>query len=190
MGGSIHSLIRQMISSVQLVSHIRLCDPRTTTCHASLSITNSQSLLRLMSTKSVVASNHLILGPPLLLLPSIFPSIRVFSNESVLHIRWPKYWFFSFSISPSNEYLGLISFSMDWFDLLAVQGTLKNLFQHHRSKASIRCTILDAWGWCTGTTQRDGMGREEGGGFTMGNTCIPVADSFWYLAKLIQLCKV
>src|SRR5574340_1122398 len=104
---------------------------------ASLSITNSRSLLKLMSIESMMSSNHLILCHPLLLLPSIFPSIRVFSNESVLHIRWPKYWSFSFSISPSNENPGLISFRMDWLDLLAVQGTLKNLFQHHSSKASI-----------------------------------------------------
>ena len=104
---------------------------------ASLSITNSQSLLKLMSIESVIPSNLLILCHPLLLLPSIFPSIRVFSNESVLHIRWPKYWSFSFSISPSKEYSGLISFRMNWFDLLAVQGTLKSLLQHHSSKASI-----------------------------------------------------
>ena len=103
---------------------------------ASLSITNFQSSLKLMSIRSVMPSNHLIVCHPLLL-PSIFPSIRVFSNESVLHIRWPKYWSFSFSISPSNEYLGLISFRMDWFDLLAIQGTLKSLLQHHSSKASI-----------------------------------------------------
>ena len=98
---------------------------------------DTQSLLKLMSIKSVISSNHLILYRPLLLLPSILPSIRVFFNESVLHIRWPKYWSFSFSISPSNEYSGLISFRMDWFDLLAVQGTLKSLLQHHGSKASI-----------------------------------------------------
>ena len=104
---------------------------------ASLSIANSCSLLRLMSIESVMPSNHLILCRPLLLLPSIFPSIRVFSNESVLHIRWPKYWSSSFSISPSNEYSGLISFRMDWLDLLAVQGTLRSLLQHHSSKASI-----------------------------------------------------
>ena len=103
---------------------------------ASLSITNSQSLLKLMSIESVMPSNHLILCCPLLLLPSIFPSNRVFSSESVLHIRRPKYWSFSFSISPSNEYSGLISFRMEWFDLLAVQGTLKSVLQYHNSKAS------------------------------------------------------
>ena len=104
---------------------------------ASLSITTSQSLLKLTSIGSVMPSNPLILCTPLLLLLSIFPSIRVFSNESVLHIRWPKYWSFSFGISPSNEYLGLISFRMDWLDLLAVQGTFKSLLQYHSSKASI-----------------------------------------------------
>ena len=109
----------------------------TAVCQASLSITNSHSLLKLTSIKLVMPSNHLILCHPLLLLPSIFPSIRVFSNESVLCIRWPKYWSFSFSISPSNKYSGLISFKIDWFDLLAVQGTLKSLFQHHSLKASI-----------------------------------------------------
>ena len=109
----------------------------TAVCQASLSITKCQSLLQLMSIKLVMPSNHLILCRPLLLLPSILPSIRVFSSESVLHIRWPKYWSFSFSISPSNEYSGLISFRMDWLDLLAVQGTLKSLLQHHSSKASI-----------------------------------------------------
>ena len=109
--------------------------PWTTTCQASLSIANSWSLL--MPIKSVMPSNHLINCRPLLLLPSIFPSIRVFSSESVLHIRWPKYLSFSFSISPSNEYSGLISFRMDGLDLLAVQGTRKSLFQHHSSKASI-----------------------------------------------------
>ena len=100
------------------------------TCQASLSITNSQSLLKLMSIESVMPSNHLVLCHPFLLPPSIFPGIRVFSNESVLHIRWPRYWSFSFSISPSNEYSGLISFMMDWLDLLSVQGTLKSLLQH------------------------------------------------------------
>ena len=102
-----------------------------------LSITSSQSLLKLMSPKSVTPSNHFILCCPLLLPPSVFLSIRVFSNESVLHVRWPEYWSFSFSISPSNEYSGLIFFRMDWFDLLAAQGTLKSLLQHHNSKASI-----------------------------------------------------
>ena len=102
-----------------------------------LSITNSQNLLKLMSIKLVMLSNHLVLCHPLLLPPSVFPSIRVFSNESVLHIRWPKYWSFSFSNSPSNEYSGLISFRMDWLDLLTVQGTLKSLLQHHSSTASI-----------------------------------------------------
>ena len=105
-------------------------------CQASLSITNSQSLLKLMSIELVMLSNHLILCRPLLLLPSIFPSIRVFSNESVLCFWWPKYWSFSFSNSPFNEYSGLISLRIDWLDLLAVQGTLKNLLQHHSSKAS------------------------------------------------------
>ena len=110
---------------------------------ASLSIINSWSLLKLMSVKSVRPSNHLILYCPLLLLPSIFPSIKVFLNESVLCFRWPKYWSFSFSISPSNEYLGLISLRTDWFDLLAVQGTLKSLLQQHSSKASIlRCSAF------------------------------------------------
>ena len=111
--------------------------PWTAACQASLSITNSQSLLKLMSIESLMLSNHLILCCPLLHLPSIFPSVRVFSNESVLHIRWPKYWRFSFSISSSSEYSGLISFRMDWLDLIAVQGTLKSLLQHHSSKASI-----------------------------------------------------
>ena len=111
--------------------------PWTAAPLASLSATNSQSLLRLMSIKSVMPSNHLILCCPLLLLPSIFPNIRVFSNESVLHIRWPKYWSFSLSISPSNIYSGLISFRTGWFDLLKVQGTLKSLLQHHSSKVSI-----------------------------------------------------
>ena len=124
--------------SVQFSSVAQSCltlwDPRYAACQASLSITNSQSLLKLMSIKSMMPSN---LCHPLLLPPSIFPSIRVFSNESVLPIRWPKYWSFSFSISPSNEYSGLISFRMDWLDLLAVQGTLKSLLQHHSSKASI-----------------------------------------------------
>ena len=126
------------ISSVQSLSPFRLfVTPQTAAHQTSLSITNSQSLLKLMSIESMMPSNHLILCHPLLLLPSIFPSIRVFSNESVLHIRWPKYWSFSFRISPSNEYSGLISFRMDWLDLLAVQETLKSLLQHCSSKASI-----------------------------------------------------
>ena len=123
------------ISSVQSLSVWLFVTPWTATFQASLSITNSWSLLKLMSIKLVMPSNHLILCRPLLLPPSIFPSIRVFSNESVLHSRWPKYW--SFSISPSNEYSGLIYFRIDLFDLLAVQGTLKSLLQHHNSKASI-----------------------------------------------------
>ena len=117
--------------------------PWTVARQASLSITNSQSLLKPMFSKSVMPSNHLILCRPLLLPPSIIPSIKVFSNESVLCIRWPNYWSFSFSISPSNEHSGLISFRMDWLDLLAVQGTLKSLLQHHSSKASIlRCSAF------------------------------------------------
>ena len=123
---------------VQLLSHVWLfVIPWNAACQASLSFTTSQSLLKLMSIRSVMPSNHLILCCSLLLLPSIFLSIKVFSNESVLRIRWPNYWSFSFSISPSNEYSGLISFRIDWLDLLAVQGTLKSLLQHHSSKASI-----------------------------------------------------
>ena len=126
------------MSSVQLLSYVlRFATPWTAARQASLSITNSQNLPKLMSIESVMPSNHLILCRPLLLLPSIFPSIRVFSNEPALHIRWPKYWSFSFSISPSNEHPGLISFRMDWLGLFAVQGTLKSLLQHHSSKASI-----------------------------------------------------
>ena len=123
-----------MFSCVQLFAPLW-----TAARQASLSITNSQSLLKLMSIELVMPSNHLLLCCPLLLLPSIFPSIRVFSKESVLHIRWPKYRSFSFSISPSNEYSGLVSFRMDWLDRLAVQGTLKSLLQYHSSKASILC---------------------------------------------------
>ena len=111
--------------------------PWTAACQASLSITNSQSLLKLMSIELVMPSNYLIFCHPLLLLPSTFPNIRVFSNELALHIGWPKYWSFSFNISPSNEHSGLISFRMDWLDLLAVQGTLKSFLQHHSSKVSI-----------------------------------------------------
>ena len=130
--------------SVQLLSRVQLFATPWTTAHtASLSITNSWSLLKFMSIDSVMPSNHLILCRPLLFLPSIFPSIRVFSSESVLHIRWCKYWSFSFSISPSNEYSGLISFRMDWLDLLAVQGTLKSLLQHHSSKpSSLQCSVF------------------------------------------------
>ena len=125
-------------SSVQSLSSVRLfVTPCTAERQASLSITNTHSSPKLMSIESVMPSNHLILCHPLLLLPSIFPSIRVFSNKSALLIRWPKYWNFSFNISPSNEHPGLISFSMDWLDLFAVQGTLKSLLQHHSLKASI-----------------------------------------------------
>ena len=119
------------------MSEHSFASPWTAARQASLSITSSWSLLKVMSIESVIPSNHLILCGPLLLLPSVFPSIRVFSNESVLCISWPKYWSFSFSISPSNEYSGLTPFRMDWLDLLAVQGTLKSLLQHHSSKASI-----------------------------------------------------
>ena len=130
-----------LAQSVQFSSVTQLCltlyDPSTATRQASLSITNSRSLLKLMCIELVMPSNHLIFCRPLLLLPSVFPSIRVFSNESVLCIRWPKYWSFSFSISPSNEYSKLISLRTDWLDLIAVQGTLKGLLQHHSSKAAI-----------------------------------------------------
>ena len=127
-----------IFSSVQSLSYVQLfVNPWTAAHQASQSFTISRSLLKLMSIKSVMTSNHLILCHPLLLLPSIIPSIRVFSNESALCIRWPNYWSFSFSISPSNEYSGLISFRIDWFDILAVQRTLKSLLQHHSSKASI-----------------------------------------------------
>ena len=131
-------ICRYTTGSVQLPSHVQLfATPWTAARQASMSITNCQSLPKPMSTKSVMLSNHLILSHPLLLLPSILPSIRVFSNESALHIRWPKYWSFSFNISPSNEHPGQISFRIDWLDLLAVQGTLKSLLLHHSSKASI-----------------------------------------------------
>ena len=121
-----------------MLSHVPLfATPWTAACQVSLSITTSQNLLKLMSIKSVMSSNHLALCHPLLLLPSVFPRIRVFSNESVLCIRWPKYWRLSFSISPSNQYSGLISFRIDWFNPLVIQGTLKNLLQHHSLKASI-----------------------------------------------------
>ena len=131
-------MTHQNIIAVQSFRDVQLfATPWNAARQPSVSITNSQSLPRLMSIESVMPSNHLILCRPLLLLPSIFPSIRVFSNESVLHMWWPKYWSFSFNISPSSEYSGLISFRIDWFDFLAVQGTLKSLLQHHSSKVSI-----------------------------------------------------
>ena len=127
-----------LISSVQLLSHVQLfATPRTAARQASLSVTNSRSLPKFMSIELVMPSNHLILCCPLLLLPQVNPSIRVFSNVSTLCMRWQKYWSFSFSFSPSNEYPGLITFRMDWLDLLTVQGTLKSLLQHHSSKANI-----------------------------------------------------
>ena len=133
-------------SSVQLLSHVQLlATPWIAARQASLSITNSRSSPKFMSIELVMPSSHLILCRPLFLLPPISPSIRVFFNESTLHMRWPKYWSFSFSISPSNEHPGLISFRMDWLDLLAVQGTLKSLLQHHSSKAS----ILRRWAFFT-----------------------------------------
>ena len=125
-------------SSVQSLSHVRLfATPWTAACQASPSITNFRRPPKLMSIESVMPSNHLILCRPLLLLPSIFPSIKVFSNESALRIRWPNYWSFSFNMSPSNEYSGLISFRIEWFDFHAIQGTLKSFLQHHSSQASI-----------------------------------------------------
>ena len=131
------------------VAHAQLCPslstPWTAAHRASLSIANSQSLLKLMTIESVMPSSYIIFCHPLLLLPSIFPSIKVFSNESVLHSRWPKYWSFSFNISPSNEHPGLMSFRMDWLDLLAVQGTLKSLLQHHSSKASDDSNKTEFW---------------------------------------------
>ena len=133
-----------ILSSVQSLSHVWLfATPWTAARQASLSITNSWSLLKLKSIESVISSNHLILCHPLLLLPSIFPRVGVFSSKSALRIRWPKYWSFSFSISPFNEYSGLISFRIDWLDLLSVRETLKSLLQHHSSKASIlRCSAF------------------------------------------------
>ena len=146
MTGREHPQAKKVIqfSSVQFLSRVWLfVTPWAAACQASLSITNSQSLLKLMCITSVMSSNHLILCRPFLLPSSIFPSNRVFSSELVLHIRRPKYWSFSFSISPSNEHSGLIPFRMDWLDLLAVQGTLKSLLQHHSLKASIlQCSAL------------------------------------------------
>ena len=137
-------LVSGIINSFQSLTCVRLSATPWTAAHqASLSITNSQSIPKLMYIKSVMPSNHLILCHPLLLLPSVFSSIRVFSTESALRIRWPKYWHFSFNISPSSECSGLISFRMDWLDLLAVQGTLESLLQHHSLKASIiRCSAF------------------------------------------------
>ena len=130
--------MRNLVNSVQSLSRVRrFATPWTAACQASLSITNSWSLFKLLFIESVMPSNHLILCRPILLLPSVFPSIRAFSSESVLRNRWPKYWSFSFNISPSNEYSGLITFRMDWLDLLAVQGTLNSLLQHHSSNALI-----------------------------------------------------
>ena len=135
LGFNLSPYLCEYISSVQSLSHVRLfATPWIAARQASLSITNSRSLLKLMPIESVMPSSHLILCRPLLILSPIPPSIRVFSNESTLCMRWPKYWSFSFSISPFNEHPGLISFRMDWFDLLVVQGTLKNLLQHHSSK--------------------------------------------------------
>ena len=141
---SIPIMYKSNKNSVQSLSHVRLfVTPWTAVCQASMSITNFWSLLKLMSIESVMPSNHLILCRPLLLLPSIFPSIRVFSNESVLHIRWPKYWSFGFSISPSNEYSGLISFRIDWFDFLAVQGTQEScLIPQSQSINSLMFSLL------------------------------------------------
>ena len=132
------------ISSVLLLSSVQhFVTPWIAACQASLSITNSWSLLKVTSIESGIPSKHLIICHPLLFLPSTFPTIRIFSNESVLRIRWPKYWRFSFSISPSNEYSRLISFRVDWFDFLTVQGTLKSLLQHHSSKAStLQCSAF------------------------------------------------
>ena len=136
--GEVKELSAIQLSSVQSLSRVQLfVTPKTAACQASLSIINSPSLLKYMSIESVMPSNHLILCRPLLLVPSIFPSIRVFSNESVLCIRWPNYWRFSFNISPSNEHPGLISIRMHWLDLLSIQGNFKSLLQHHSSKAQI-----------------------------------------------------
>ena len=186
--GLISKIYNILFSSVQLshsvmsnslqphgLQHTRLICPSPTPRACS----NSRPLSRW-------CPNHIILCHPLLLLPSIFPSIKVFSNESVLPIRWLKY---CFSISPSKEYSELISFRNDWFDPLALQRT--PIYFHNSTTKKQKKNPQIIWlNWYTGTAQRDGMGREEGGGFGMGSTCIPVADSFWYLAKLIQLCKV
>ena len=178
------------LSSVQSLSHVRLfVTPWTAVHQASVSTTNSQSSPKLMFTELVMPSSHLILCRPLLLLPPIPPSIRVFSNGSALCMRWPKYWSFSFSISPSKEHSELISFRMDWLDLPVVEGTLKSLLQHHSSKASI------LWRSDFFTVQLSHSYMTTGKTIalptrTFVGKVIPVADSFWYLAKLIQLCKV
>ena len=178
---------------VQLLSRGRLFEtPWTAACQA------PRSLLKFMSAESVIISNHLILCHPLLLLPSIFPSIRDFTSELTFCIRWPKYWSFIFSISPFNNYSGLI-FRVAWFDLLAVQGTLKSLLQHHSSKPSIPhsasfCIFLiyqqilltkssKSIPWCTGKTQRNHVEREVGGRIGMGNTCKSMADSCQCMTK-------
>ena len=153
-------LLADRLSSVQSLSRVQLLvTPRTAANQASLSITNSCSLLKLLSIESVMPSNHFNLCRPLLLLPSIFPSIRVFSNESVLHISWPQDWSFSFSTRTYNVYSGLISFRMDWLDLLAVQGTLKSLLQYQSSKASIRAPVPDL-GSCGGRGLTSECGRK------------------------------
>ena len=140
-GTGLHSSsVSQSVQWLSCVQHF--VTPWTAARQASLSITNSWSLLKLLSTELVMPSNHFILCCPLLLLPSIFPSIEVFSNESVPCFRWPKYWSFSFSISPSNDYSGLISFKMDWFDLLAVQGTIKSLLQHHSTEMNPNISLI------------------------------------------------
>ena len=145
---------------------------------ASLSITNSQSSPKLMCIESVMPLSHLIICRPLLLLPSIFPSIRVFSNESVLRIRWPKDWSFSFIMSPSSEHPGLISFRMDWLDGSPCSPRNSEESSPTPQFKSINsCSSIHAWGWCAETTQRDCTGKEEGGAFRMGNTCSPMVDS-------------
>jgi len=160
---------QKRLAVVQLLSCVQLfATPQTAARQASLSFTNFRSLLKLTSVVSVTPSNHLILCRPLLLLPSIFSSIRVFSSESAFLTRWPKYWSFSFSISPFNEYSGLVSFRTDWLDLLAVQGTFKSLFQHHSLKSSVLCYKQGAgvkrWNWTDGPGHITfvGHGRKRG----------------------------
>jgi len=160
--------------------------PRIAARQASLSITNSRSSLKLTSIESVMPSSHLILCHPLLLLPPILPSIRVFSNESTLHMRWPKYWSFSFSISPSNGHPGLISFRMDWLDLLAVQGTLKSLLQHHSSKAS----ILRGSAFFTVQLSHPYMTTGKRGNLYIRHFNIPLAQIFPELSSKLELSEV